>query len=229
MSSYRSFQMRFVIDLPRQLLFLEDLGVHAHDEDLLVVRTVEDADPAPLGKRLVRPPEEVVIQLLGRRPLEREDLAPLGVDARHDVLDRPVLPRRVHGLEDEENAPLVLRVELVLHLREELDPPLQEGLSVLLRLHARGGPRLHLGQLEVLPVRDPERLQERPGAACGWFSERSSWAFGFLLAGGLRLKASIHGRAPWIGRPFFNQTGSGALSCYRAFARTSAGNPSSNR
>ena len=49
----------------------------------------------------------------------------------------PSLPGGVHGLEDEEDAPLVLGVELVLHRGEPLDPLLQ----VLLRLglgEARG-------------------------------------------------------------------------------------------
>jgi hypothetical protein len=33
-----------------QLLPLEDVGVHAHDEDLLVVRTIEDTDAPALGQ-----------------------------------------------------------------------------------------------------------------------------------------------------------------------------------
>ena len=35
-----------------QLLPLQDLRVHAHDEDFLVVRTVEDADAPALGQAL---------------------------------------------------------------------------------------------------------------------------------------------------------------------------------
>ena len=44
------------------------------------------------GSALAAPPQEIVIELLGRRMLERIDLAALRIDARHDVLDRAVLP-----------------------------------------------------------------------------------------------------------------------------------------
>ena len=49
----------------RQALAVEVLGVHAHDEHLLVVAAVEDADAAALGQRALHAPQEVVIELLG--------------------------------------------------------------------------------------------------------------------------------------------------------------------
>jgi hypothetical protein len=50
-----------------QLLLLENLGVDADHEHVLVVRAVEDADPAPLRQRAHVAPQEIVIQLLVRR------------------------------------------------------------------------------------------------------------------------------------------------------------------
>ena len=86
---------------------------HQH---LLVVRAVEDADPAALGQGPRVPPEEVVVELLGRGLLEAEDLAALRVDARHHVLDRAVLAGGVHRLEDQQDRPGIRGVEPVLGL-----------------------------------------------------------------------------------------------------------------
>ena len=80
-------------------LALEDFLVHAHDQHLLVVGAVEDPDAAPLGHRLHVAPEVVVVELFGRRLLERIDLASLRVHARHHMLDRAVLTGRIHRLE----------------------------------------------------------------------------------------------------------------------------------
>src|SRR5690606_41131256 len=57
--------------------------------------SVEDADAAALGQAPVDAPEEVVVELLGRRLLEREDLTARRVDAGHHRADRSVLARRV--------------------------------------------------------------------------------------------------------------------------------------
>jgi hypothetical protein len=55
--------------------------MHAHDEDFLVVRTVEDADASALRQASDIAPHEIVIELLRRGLLEREYLAALRVDA----------------------------------------------------------------------------------------------------------------------------------------------------
>ena len=121
--------------LARQPLRRQQLGVDLHDEDVLVVRPVEDPDPPPLGQAPHVPPEEVVVQVLGRRLLEAEDLAALGVDPGHDVLDRPVLAGRVHRLEDDQHRVPVVGVEQVLGLGqvrevlvEDLPGPLLQGV-----------------------------------------------------------------------------------------------------
>ena len=92
--------------------------MHPHHEHFLVVAAVEDADAAALGQVLRAAPHVIVVELLGGRRLERDHLAALRIDARHDVLDRAVLARGVHRLEDEQHRPAILRVELVLQRRE---------------------------------------------------------------------------------------------------------------
>jgi len=80
--------------------FFQDLGVHLRDQHLLVVGAVEDPDAAALGQAALAAPQEVVVEVLGRGRLEREHLYTLRVHARHHVLDRAVLPGRIHRLED---------------------------------------------------------------------------------------------------------------------------------
>ena len=117
MSSKRSFQMFLVDQRRRELLLGQEFRMHAHHERLLVVAAVEDADVAAVGQHLHAAPEIVVVEILGGGRLEGDDLAALRVDAGHDVLDGAVLAGGVHGLEDEQHRPLVLRVELVLAVR----------------------------------------------------------------------------------------------------------------
>ena len=54
----------------------------ADDEDLFVVGAVEDADVPAARQEAGRAPQEVVIELLGRRRLERMHFAALRVEAR---------------------------------------------------------------------------------------------------------------------------------------------------
>jgi len=101
-----------------EFLLLENLGVDADDEDLLVIAAVKDADAAAFGQRFHAAPKVVVIEFLGRGCFEGEDLAALRVEAAHDVLDGAVLAGGVHGLDDDEQGVGVLGVEFVLEFGE---------------------------------------------------------------------------------------------------------------
>ena len=106
--------------LPRQVLPLEQLGVHANHEHLLVVAAVEDADVAARRQGAVGAPKEVVCQFLGSRRLEAGHLHALRVHARHHVLDGAVLAGGVHRLEHAQHRPFVLRVEPLLQCGEPM-------------------------------------------------------------------------------------------------------------
>jgi plasmid stabilization system protein ParE len=88
----------------------------ADDEDVLVVRPVEYTDPTFGGSALVVPPKEVVVGLLGARGLEGRYPTSLRVDAAEDMLDGAVFPSRIHGLQHDQQSPLILRVETLLEV-----------------------------------------------------------------------------------------------------------------
>jgi hypothetical protein len=126
--------------------------LYPHDEHVLVVGAVEDAD-APLGRRaLVVAPQEVVVGLLRRGGLERGNPAALGVDSLEDVLDRAVLPAGVHRLQDDQTSLPVLGVQTLLQVPDALALRLEVAADVLFcavmlrlaRVHVRE-PKLRAG------------------------------------------------------------------------------------
>src|SRR5450432_64569 len=66
--------------------------------------------------------------------LEAEDLAALGVDSRHDVLNRAVFSRRIHGLENLQYRVAVGGIEQLLLRTERLDMFAEQVLILLIRL-----------------------------------------------------------------------------------------------
>lgn len=102
----------------RQVLGCEDVGAHAHDQHLLVVGSVEDADTPALGQGTLGAPKEVVVKFLGAGVLEAEHLAALRIDAGHDVADGTVLTGRVHSLEDQQQGVAVVGIKQTLQLAE---------------------------------------------------------------------------------------------------------------
>ncbi len=127
MSSKRSRQISLVTSFGGNLLFGENFRVHPHHQTFLVMGAVEDADAAALRQRDHAAPEEIVVEFLCRRLLERGDLATLRVDAIEHALDRGILAGGVHALEDQQQRPAVLRVELFL----EIVQPFAVGLDDL--------------------------------------------------------------------------------------------------
>jgi len=59
---------------------LQDILVHAHDEDLLIVGAIEYADLPTFRQASDVTPQEVVVEILLRGLLERRDPAALRID-----------------------------------------------------------------------------------------------------------------------------------------------------
>ena len=98
-----------------------------------------------------------MVEVLSRRLLEREHLASLRIDARHDVLDGAVLAGRIHRLKHEQQRPAVLGVEHVLLFREPLDAAGEQlGRLALAQLETAGVSRINALQTEALALGDAE-------------------------------------------------------------------------
>ena len=135
--------------------------MHAHDEHLLVVRPVEDANLAAGRKLPGVTPEIVVIELLRRGDLEAVNADALWIDSAHHVTDRSVLAAGVERLQDHEHAVGVLRREAGLILGQQLDALLQKRDSVLLLANPCLESRIEILRESHLRARlDPERLDE---------------------------------------------------------------------
>ena len=89
---------------------------------------------------------------------------PLRVDARHDVLDRAVLARRVHRLEDQQHRPAVLGVELLLQLGEALHAELQQRLGLLfVDVEPGGVAGIVVGEMEAFAFAYPVTVDDFGG------------------------------------------------------------------
>src|ERR1035441_10932424 len=76
-----------VAQLLGKSLAAENLRMHSNDQHFLVIGTVEDADPAALGKAACRAPEKVMFEFFGARLFGAENFAAFRIDAGHDVPD----------------------------------------------------------------------------------------------------------------------------------------------
>src|ERR1700730_13390835 len=113
--------------------------MHLHDEDLFVVGSIEDADPAAFWESTLIAPEEVVIELLGGGLLEVMDVHAFGVETTHDMLDRAVLAGRVEALEDEQHPDGALGRESVLVVGKKADALGKPGTGLRLAAQPVGG------------------------------------------------------------------------------------------
>lgn len=104
----------------RQGLRGEDFGNRLYDQNLLIIGTVENANAAPHGEALGRPPEKVVGEFLTAWLFEAVDLATLRIDPAHDVANGPVLARGIHSLENKEEGVGSVSVENPLEVSQLL-------------------------------------------------------------------------------------------------------------
>ena len=147
-----------VAQLGRESLAVENLRMHAGDQHLLVIGPVEDADVPPFRQAVRRAPEKIMSQLLGARRLEAENLAALGIDAGHHMLDGAILARGIHPLKDNQKGIPVVGIKKPLLPAQLAGMLLQQSGILLLRpadgLHPRGP----LLELHFFPGRNLEVL-----------------------------------------------------------------------
>ena len=121
--------------------------MHPDNQNLLVIRTIEDADAPALRKFSRGVPEEIVVQIFGTGMFEADHLTALRIDAGHDVLNHAVLACRVHCLEDQQQRPGIRSIKQALPFAELLDMIRQGGLVLFLRMVERFHKRRPLAEI----------------------------------------------------------------------------------
>jgi hypothetical protein len=118
----------------RKPLAAENLRMHANDEHLLIIGTIEDADPPAFGKFSRCPPEKIMFQFAGARLFETEDLTPLRIDSGHDVPYGAVFAGSIYPLKNQQQRIAVGCVVKLLQRAQLADVLLQECFTLRLRL-----------------------------------------------------------------------------------------------
>ena len=90
--------------------------MHAGDQYLLVIGSVEDADSPAFRQIAAGAPEKIVFQFGGAWVFEAEHLASLGIDTGHHVPDGAVFSRSIHRLKDQQDR-MAVRCVVKLLLR----------------------------------------------------------------------------------------------------------------
>ncbi len=96
---------------------------HFHDKNVLVMRSVEDADHAFWRHRFVHPPKVIAAEFIGVRSLERGDLHAHRSGVIEHRADGSVLPARVGALQYYQKRAGAFRIEPVLQLVDGLRVP----------------------------------------------------------------------------------------------------------
>ncbi len=122
--------------------------MHANDQHLFVIRTVEDADLAALRHDFVRAPEVAVVEFLSARGLEGMNVAALRIEAGHDVFYDAVFSSGIHRLQDDEQRPAILRVKLFLHAAQQLHAVVEQLGGAFLVVEFAG-----IGWIEILQTK----------------------------------------------------------------------------
>src|SRR5262249_22277651 len=108
-------------------------------------------------------PQEIMIELLRARRLERVHLAALRIDARHRVLDDAVLAGGIHPLQHDQQRPAVVGIEALLQAAEALDVVRQHRLGlVLAEVDSAGVRTIDRGEAETAGMIDAITLGQLP-------------------------------------------------------------------
>ena len=90
----------------------------SHDQNVFVMRSIEDCNRAPTGGVLVTSPKKILAQLARSGDLERGNVGTLSVQVVEKKPDRAVLPARVHSLQNNQKWILPGEIHQVCQLSE---------------------------------------------------------------------------------------------------------------
>ena len=134
----------------RQTLAREHLGMHAHDEHLLVMAAVEDADRAARRQRAWMRQRKSCARSSGPGALNELMRMPCGLTPVSTWLIVPSFPAASIACKRPEQAPAILRDEQVVQIAEPLHAALEQRLAVgLVHEPGRAIGRIVVAQPEV--------------------------------------------------------------------------------
>src|SRR5579862_1263433 len=95
--------------------------MHAHDQNVLIVRPVENHYLAVSRRNLMRAPEEIMGELLLGGLLELKDGSPLRIESRKEMTNGAILSGRVEALQHNQQRLAGIRIKQILQLRHTRD------------------------------------------------------------------------------------------------------------
>src|SRR5438128_7538553 len=87
--------------------FLRHQGMHAHDQHVLIVGAIENANDTSAWSDPMHTPEEVMVHFPRCRDFKRTHLASLWIDSGEDLVNRISLATAIHPLQHDEQALMV--------------------------------------------------------------------------------------------------------------------------
>ena len=132
--------------------------MHSNDQHFLIIRTIEDANPAAFWKTARAAPKKIMLEFLGAGLFETVNLASLWVDAGHDMPDGTILSGAVHPLKDHQQRELIGCVVQLLQRAQLFHVFEEKFLVLLLRLVIGIDNRRQLAEVNLFSGRYPEVL-----------------------------------------------------------------------
>src|SRR5438309_127252 len=100
----------------RKMFSQNNLRVYPCDQDIFIMRSVEDDDLPFFGQLLIVSPQEIVFQLQCRRMLKTMHQYTLRTNAGHNMTYRTIFPGGIHSLKNDQQRLPVLGIQLILQI-----------------------------------------------------------------------------------------------------------------
>ena len=139
-------------------LFRDEV-MNADDQNILIMRAVEDHHFASCRRGLMRAPQKIVRQFFSGRLLERGYAAALRVHGAENVIDRTVFASGIDGLKTDEERVATLGVKQVLQVAQlflVVSDLIRRGFVVLVTVFERW---VEFAELDLATRFDPEFLE----------------------------------------------------------------------
>ena len=87
--------------------------------------------PALFRQSFIMSPDKIMVQFFEARMFKTEDLAALGIDSGHHMLDGAIFAGGIHRLKDQQHGVTIRRVEEILQVAHFFDAATEDLLKLL--------------------------------------------------------------------------------------------------